>query len=69
MFNASVGIDVLLINLCVFSNIGNSVQNSSWLKSHENMIAHKFLLSFPINLKFCTEHGSVTAVLCAKISK
>ena len=26
----------------------------------------KIDISCPINLKFCTEHGSVTAVLCAK---
>ena len=43
-----------------------SVRNSSKLKSHEISFAHNSCFSWPIPLKFCTEHGSITAVLCAK---
>ena len=28
---------------------------------------NKFCLSHPIILQFCTEHGSITAMLCAKL--
>ena len=35
------------------------------LKSREILFAHNSLLSWQIVLKFCTEHGSNTAVLCA----
>ena len=35
------------------------------LKSLENLFAHDLLLSCHIVLKFCTEHGSATAMLCA----
>ena len=31
--------------------------------------AHNLFLSHPIILKFCTEHGSDTAMLCAKFKK
>ena len=36
------------------------------LKSCENSFTHNFQLNNPIILKLCTEHGSMTAVLCAK---
>ena len=42
---------------------------SKWpptLKSHEILFAHNLFISYLIALKFCTEHGSDTAVLCAK---
>ena len=35
-------------------------------KSRQISFAHKLFLNYPIVLKFCTEHGSDTAVLCAK---
>ena len=36
------------------------------LKSHKNMYIFKVFASNPVILKFCTEHGSLTAMLCAK---
>ena len=36
------------------------------LKSREISFAHNPCFSWPITLKFCTEHGSITAMLCAK---
>ena len=36
------------------------------LKSHDISFAHNWSPSCPIILKFCTEHGSDTAVLSAK---
>ena len=36
------------------------------LKSYEIAFAYNLLLSCQMVLKFCTEHGSITAVLCAK---
>ena len=36
------------------------------LKSREISLAHNSGFSWPIALKFCTEHGSIIAVLCAK---
>ena len=36
------------------------------LKSREISFVHNVRFSCPIFLKFCTEHGSITAVLCAK---
>ena len=35
-------------------------------KYHEISFAHDLFISNPIILKFCTEHGSDTVVLCAK---
>ena len=35
------------------------------LKSSENLFDLNLLLCCQIILKFCTEHGSITAVLCA----
>ena len=37
-----------------------------WLKLYEISFVHNIHFSCPIILKFCTEHDSVTAVLCAK---
>ena len=39
---------------------------SSELKSHEMLFVHNLLLSVLIILKFCTVHGSATAMPCAK---
>ena len=36
------------------------------LKSLKNSFAHNLICSCPIILKFCTEQGSDTAMLCAK---
>ena len=36
------------------------------LKLYEIAFVHNLLLSCQMVLKFCTEHGSITAVLCAK---
>ena len=36
------------------------------LQSCQNVFAYINFFSCPINLKFCTEHGSITAMLCAK---
>ena len=36
------------------------------LKSRKISFVHNSHIEFPIILKFCTEHGSTTAVLCAK---
>ena len=36
------------------------------LKSHVILFADNLLLKSPIVLKFCTEHGSDTAMLCTK---
>ena len=36
------------------------------LKSPPNLFSNNVHMSYRINLKFCTEHGSDTAVLCAK---
>ena len=35
-------------------------------KSHGILFAHNPIISCPIILQFCTEHGSNTAVLCVK---
>ena len=37
------------------------------LKSREISFAHNSCFSWPIDLRFCTEHGSITTVLCAKL--
>ena len=39
---------------------------SSETQSHKISFAHNLFLSYEIILKFCTEHESDTAVLCAK---
>ena len=42
-----------------------SLQIHIQLKSHESLYAHILSLNCQIILKLCTEHGSITAVLCA----
>ena len=37
------------------------------LKILQILFAHNSCLNCQIILKFCTEHGSITAVLCAKL--
>ena len=43
-----------------------SVRNASYSKSREISYDHNLFLSYSFVLKFCREHGSITAVLCAK---
>ena len=43
-----------------------SVQIHFQLKSHKNMFVHNIHLRSLIISKFCTEHDSMTAMLCAK---
>ena len=47
-------------------NIGYPYETHPKLKCHEISFVHKIRCRSPIVLKFCTEHGSDTAVLCAK---
>ena len=46
-----------------FCNIGCPSKIHLKPKSHEISFAHNLLLSYPIVLKFCTEDGSITALL------
>ena len=39
------------------------------LKAHKNLFLYKYLFSWWVFLKFHTEHGSCTVVLCAKFQK
>ena len=48
-------------------NIGYPSEIYLKLKSREISVAHISCFSWPIILKFCTEHGSITAVICAKL--
>ena len=50
----------------VACNIGYPSETYLKLKSHEISFAHNLFISNPIVLKFCTEHGSDTAMLSAK---
>ena len=52
--------------LGVLCNIGCPSETPLKLKSRENSFAHDFFIRYPIVWKFCTGHGSDTAVLCAK---
>ena len=54
----------ILRSQCYWHNIGNPTETH--IKSREISFAHSYSFSYPIMLKFCTEHGSITAVLCAK---
>ena len=45
-------------------NIGYSTETHLTRKVCEMLIAHNFLFSREITLTFCTERGSITAVLC-----
>ena len=42
--------------------LGPDVLNSN----HKNLSGHDICVKNSIILQFCTEHGSITAVLCAK---
>ena len=46
-------------------NIGYPSETHRRLKSCEILFVHNLSFSSPIILKFCTEHGSITAVHCA----
>ena len=50
----------------VCCNIEYPVETHFKQKSCKILFAHELFLSYPITLNFCTEHGSGTAVLCAK---
>ena len=50
----------------VLCNIGYPSETHLKLKSREYSFVHNICLGYPIILKFYTEHGSDTAVLCAK---
>ena len=50
----------------VLCNIGYRSETHLKLKSREISFVHNLLLSKSIVLKFCTEHDSEAAVLCAK---
>ena len=50
----------------VLCNIACPSETHLKLKSHEISFVHIISFNCPISLKFCTEHGSDTAVLCAK---
>ena len=48
-------------------NIRYSSETHLKLESHKNLIVHKIVFLCHIVLKFCTEHGSIIAVLRAKV--
>ena len=50
----------------VLCNIGYPSETYLKLKCREILFDHNIRFNCPIGLKFCTEHGSDTAVLCAK---
>ena len=52
------------INLWVCCNKEYPLKIS--LKTHKNSFAHNLLCSCPNIVKFCTGHGSITAMPCAK---
>ena len=47
-----------------FCNMGYPSETALQLKSREDAFAWNVLLSYPIALTFCAEHGSITTVLC-----
>ena len=51
---------------CYLCNMGYPSETHLDLNSREVSFAHNLLLSHKIVLKSCTEHGSITAVLCTK---
>ena len=50
----------------VLCNMGYPSETHLKPKSREISFAHNLLCGYPIVITFCTEHGSDTAVLCAK---
>ena len=50
----------------VYCNIRYPSKTHLKLKSHEILFVHNILLICQIMSEFCTEHGSITAVLCTK---
>ena len=50
----------------VLCNIGYPSETHLKLKSSEILLVHNIRFSGSIHFKFCTEHGSITAMLCAK---
>ena len=57
----------LLKDPVVLRNIAFPPETHLKLKSREKLFAHNLFLSYPIVLQFCTEHDSITVVLCAKL--
>ena len=47
-------------------NGGDLLETHRELKYHQILLAHNLFFSCPIILKFWTEHGSDTAMLCTK---
>ena len=52
--------------LWFYHNRGNLSKLLLKFKSHNILFLQRYQPNSPIILKFCTEHGSVTAMLCAK---
>ena len=50
----------------VLSNVGYPSETRLKPKSRKISFAHKCFISYQIILKFSTEHGNITAVLCGK---
>ena len=53
--------------ILVLCNVRYPPETHLKLKSREISFAHNFLINYSIISKFCTEHGSDTAVLGAKL--
>ena len=51
----------------VLCNMGYPSETHPKLKSCGNSFVHNIRFNCPIVLKFCTEHDSITVVLCAKL--
>ena len=58
--------DICHKELGVLCNMRHPSKTRLGPKSREVSFAHNLSLNYPLVLKFCTEHGSRTAVLCSK---
>ena len=58
----------IILRLHLFCCVGvhDGLNTDVQPKFHETLFVDNFHINGPNVLKFCTEHGSVTAVLCAK---
>ena len=52
-----------------FVGAGNKTPCHAYRGKASSSFAHNLFFSYPIILKFCTEYGSITVVLCAKLWK
>ena len=59
-------INVFAYHMLMVCNKKYPSQTHLKLKSHKISFAYNIHLNNPIVLNFCTEHGSITAMLCAK---